>query len=394
MRNVASEFIKIFSKKAKYDKSLKIHNNGVANNYPDFVESIITESVTASSCVSIMASYLIGKGFGDANKIIVNENKETTLYNFGKSIAASKAEHYGYFIHVHFYGELQNYAIKDMDVLPYSHCRVGQKDDTDYNGKILVCNDWSDSKEVKKAKVVDVYNTNKKVIKEQMVNAGGFSKYNGQILFVKVGKYTYPLSPLHPALKDAESESQVSIYKHTSLKKGFFGKTMVITKPLVDNEIEESNPELYQKEVTARSKFRETIKSFIGAENSDGVLHLELEFNSEKIEDEILFKQIDSNIDDKLFAHTETSVSQNICVAYGIHPNLIRPKDGAMFGQGGEIYKQMKLDFQDKTEDLRSSIQEVVNKLMGKFHEPVQNLQIIPLIKKEDANRQDGNIEA
>ena len=254
MRNVASEFIKIFSKKAIYDKSKKIHNNGVANNYPDFVESIIAESVTASSCASMMASYLIGKGFGDANKIIVNENKETTLYEFGKAIAESKSEHYGYFIHVNYYGELQNYAIKDMDVLPYSDCRIGQKDDTDYNGKILVCSDWLDRTESKKAKVVDVYNSNKKVIKEQMIRAGGFSKYNGQILFVKVGKYTYPLSPLHPALKDAESESQVSIYKHTSLKKGFFGKTMVITKPLVDNDLEESDPEIYQKEILSKLK--------------------------------------------------------------------------------------------------------------------------------------------
>lgn len=388
MKNLASEFIKLFTKKAEFDKSLNIHKNGVSNDYPDFVESILAESVTASTCVEMMTSYLTGKGFGiEENKIIVHKEKGTTLLELTKCISESISEHKGVFIHVNYNGECEH---KDFDVLPFSHCRVGKKDDNNYNGKILVCTDWNDSKLAKKARVCDVYNPDKEVVKSQIEKAGTISKYNGQILFVKFGKYTYPLAPIHPALKDAESENQVSIYKHTSLKKGFFGKMLIVTKPMVDNDLEENQNEEFQKQVGQRTNFRNTIKQFIGVENSEGAMHIEMQFDSDKIEDEFYIKVIETNIDDKLFAHTETSVSENICVAYGIHPNLVRPKDGSMFGNSGEVYKQMKLDFQDKTEDYRSSINEVISKLMKNFHEPKENLKIIPLIATEN-NTEDVN---
>ena len=172
MRNVASKFLKLFNKTAKYDKALGIHTNGVDNNYPDFVESIIAESVTASTCADMMTSYLTGKGFGkESNKIIVHKEKETTLLQFTKSVSESISEHKGVYIHVNYDGNLD---IKILDVLPFSDCRVGKKDDDNYNGKILVCNDWSTRKNFKKARVVDVYNSDKKIIQEQ--------KYSGSQL--------------------------------------------------------------------------------------------------------------------------------------------------------------------------------------------------------------------
>ena len=71
-----AEFLKIFNKTPKYDKSKKVHLNGVDNNYPDFVESIISESVTASRCAQLMADYISGKGFGEVpNQIVVHKEK-------------------------------------------------------------------------------------------------------------------------------------------------------------------------------------------------------------------------------------------------------------------------------------------------------------------------------
>jgi len=71
-----AEFLHIFNKTPKYDKSKKVHLNGVDNNYPDFVESIISESVTASRCAKLMADYISGKGFGEVpNQIVVHKEK-------------------------------------------------------------------------------------------------------------------------------------------------------------------------------------------------------------------------------------------------------------------------------------------------------------------------------
>ena len=150
-------------------------------------------------------------------------------------------------------------------------------------------------------------------------------------------------------------------------------------------DVEEGDDD-YNNQVAGRQEFRNTIKEFIGVENSDGVMHLELEFNGDKIEDEIHFKQIETNINDKLFAHTEKSVFENICLAYSINPNLIKPKDNSMFSSSGETYQQMKLDLQEKTESLRSDLEEIVNKLMKVFSDKKENLQIIPLIPVKDVS--------
>lgn len=387
MRNVSSAFIRLFNKLAKFDKSLGIHFNGVDNNYPEFVESVISNSVTAQRCAKLMASYISGKGFGpEENKSIVNKKKETTLLQFAQEIADSLSEQNGVFIHVNYNGAFE---IEDMDVIPFGDCRIGKKDDNKYAGKILVCEDWSVSKSAKKAKVVDVFNPLPSVIEEQINTAGSIKKYNGQIFYFKFGKYTYPLAPLHPALKDGESESQVSIYKNTSLKKGFFGKTLVVTKPLVDGTIKDSDPDEYRNQLTERETFRKTIKEFIGAENSDGVMHMEMEFTSDKLEDEIFFKNIDSNINDKLFAHTENSVSDNIRMCFNNVPSaLIKSQDGKLFGSSGEAIREMKIFYQDQTNDERMILEEIVGKLMSKFHKKKENLKIIPLI---DVDRQNGN---
>lgn len=389
MKNLGAAFLEIFKNKgAKYDKTLKIHKNGVDNNYPDLVETLIENSVTATLSANLMASYISGKGFGDElNKIIVNKDKGTTLLQFAQDIADSIANHRGVFIHVNYDA---NYDHKDFDVLPFSDCRLGKKDDDGYNGKILVCDNWTDKAKAKKAKVVDVYNPLTKVVKSQIRKARSIERYNGQIFYFKYGKKTYPLSPIHPCLEDADSEKQTSIYKNTSLRKGFFGKTLVVTKPLVDGDLKEADPDEFREQESARDKFRETIQKFIGAENADGVLHLEMEFEGDKIEKEILFKNIESNIDDKIFAHTESSVSDNIRMCFNNVPAaLIRSKDGTLFGQSGESIKAMKEFYQDQTFDERMKVQEIVNKLMAKFQEPAENLEIVPLIEIETKAEQE-----
>ena len=65
MKNLASTFIELFNKLPKFNKTLAIYNNGIDNDYPELVESVIENSVTASRCKNLMSSYLSGKGFGD-----------------------------------------------------------------------------------------------------------------------------------------------------------------------------------------------------------------------------------------------------------------------------------------------------------------------------------------
>ena len=145
----------------------------------------------------------------------------------------------------------------------------------------------------------------------------------------------------------------------------------------------DANPkdENYEDQLTQRENFRKTIQDFVGAENSDGVMHMEMEFNGESIEDELLFKNIDSNINDKLFAHTENSVSDNIRMCFNNVPSaLIRSQDGKLFGSSGEAINSMKEFYQEQTNKERMIVNEIVNKLMKRFVTKQENLKIIPLI--------------
>lgn len=392
MKGLASAFLDLFNKTPKLDKSKGVYRNGVDNNYPELVESLITNSVTALRCKNLMASYISAKGFGrEENKTIVHPGKGTTLLKFLQEVADSIAEQNGVFIQVNYNAA---HDIIDMDVLPYTDCRLGKKDDDNYSGKIGVCSDWNDRKIFKKARKVDVFNPNPDVIDAQAEEAGGFDKYNGQILYFKNAKYTYPLSLIHPCLEDCDSEKRASLYKNSSLRKGFFGKTMVVTKPLIDPVLDRDDTE-YQEQKESRSEFRKTIQQFVGAENSDGVMHVEMEFTSDKLEDEIMFKNIESNIDDNLFAHTENSVADNIRMCFNNVPSpLIHSNDGAMFGSSGEAIKAMKEFYQDQTNDERMNAEQIVNRLMSRFKEPMKDLKIEKLIKQENADNETGNSEA
>lgn len=151
-----------------------------------------------------------------------------------------------------------------------------------------------------------------------------------------------------------------------------------MTRPLV-NKFEQDEAEINKQE-TAQSDFKETIKQFIGAENSDGALHLEMDFEDAEIDKQILFKNIDSNINDKLFKFTEDSVADNIRMCFNNVPAaLISAADNSLFGASGESIAQMREFYQDQTSDERMVLEQVVNQLLKNFTTPQENIKIMPL---------------
>lgn len=181
--------------------------------------------------------------------------------------------------------------------------------------------------------------------------------------------YIYPLSRIDAVQMDCDSESQASIYKNVLLRKGFFGKTMVVTRPLTDNDLpktifvdnkEVANPEYYQQE-SERTAFKKTIEDFVGAENSGGAIHIELDFEHEDLDKAILFKNIESKIDDKLFDFTESSVRNNILVAFNNLPNGLVQQSEGIFSNSGEAIKEMKKQFDDNCAKEREQLVNFLN---------------------------------
>ena len=382
------QLMDIYKRITTFDKKLGVIKNGDDNNYPEIIDRYINNSVTAKSAANIMATYLSGKGFELENELLVN--KSLTLQSFTRKLARSLSRQGGAFVHVNYNA---NYKKVSFDVLPYSHCRIGEKDDNKYNGKIIVNDTWTGKLRREDFNVIDVYNENEKVIEAQVIKAGGWEKYKGQVWYVNLNEdYDYALSPADPVMFDCDSESQSSIFKNKSLRKGFFGKTLIVTKPLIgEREIYPEDGVEYQAALSERKAFKETINNFIGAENVGGALHVELEHDQTNLDDAIKIQQIGSDINDKLFEYTERSVFNNILMAFNNVPSGLIRSDVTMFGNSGEALKEMKFTYQENTTQEREMLEQTINKLLTNFKDFNKKVKIVPLIDEPIKTVEDVN---
>lgn len=354
--------IEIWKRLTPFTKSTEIYANDTDNAYPERMDRLINNSVTAKSAANIMVQYLIGKGYGvDNDALIVNRDKNLKLIDFADDVADDLVKQRGVFIHVNWNAL---YQIVDMAVIPYEWCRVGKTDSKDYAGKIVVHKEHAKCKKGE-GQLIDVFNPRKKVIDAQVEKAGSWENYKGQILFINMdSKLIYPLSRIDSVAEDCDSEAQAAIYKNQLLRKGFFGNTLVVTRPLVGDGLEGNALSEAESE---REKFQQSIKDSLGAANAGGVLCIEMDFAGEKLDDAILIKQIESKMDDKIFSYTEDSVQDNILVAFNNLPvGLIKTNDSALFGNSGEAIVEMKRTYWENTSKERSLLTATINMLLSK----------------------------
>ncbi len=354
--------IDVWKRITPWTKNIAVYSNDIDNAYPERMDRLINNSVTAKSAASIMVQYLIGKGYGEENdNLIINKDKNLKLIDFADDVADDLVKQRGVFIHVNWNAL---YKIADFKVLAFEQCRVGKMDSEEYSGKILVSKDWAKIKE-NKPDAIDIFNPRKKVIDAQVEKAGGWEHYKGQVLYINMDtKLIYPLSRIDSVADDCDSEAQAAVYKNRLLRKGFFGNTLVVTRPLVGEGLEPGSHALLDAE-SEREKFQEAIKDSLGAQNTGGVLCLEMDFAGEKLEDAILIKQIESKIDDKLFNYTETSVRENILVAFNNLPSgIIKTNEASLFGNSGEAILEMKRTYWENTTKERNLLTSVINQLL------------------------------
>lgn len=371
----------------KFDKRNDIFNNGADNAYPTLIERLINSSVTAISCAGVMAKFLYCKGFEfeydlrlnkkfDRKKLAINKRGDTPNRLLRRACKKSVSKQKGVFFHINYNALYQKTSV---DLIPYKYCRLGKEDSEGYKGKAIVYNNWDKTKKRNIAKVdfdiIDVFNPDPKVIQSQVENAGGWQNYKGQVYFLNLDENdTYPLAWIDTVQLDCDSEAQASIYKNRGLRKGFFGKYIFGRKPFESDEDAES--------------FDGDIKGFVGAENSEHIMVVEVEQKGDKLEDELFIKPIERNSEDGFFAHTETTSANNIRKAYGnIPPVLIDYIQGKMGGTSGEEFVQAQLFYQNQLEEVRNDIEDVFEELFTNFHKPISNdWSIKPLVENASDN--------
>ncbi len=389
--SVKVQLLDIDNRPTEFDKRAGIIRNGIDNAYAERIERFINNSVTARSASNVLSSYIVGKGFGDEeNKTIVGK-KGTTLLKFTQKVAKNISKQRGVFIHINYN---MNYGYDSFDVIPYTHCRLGEKDDVKYNGKIGVCDNFTNKRlKVDDIDFINVFNPNKDVIDAQVEFAGSWDKYKGQILYVNLDdEYNYALSTIDAVQYDCDSEAQSSIYKNRILRNGFSGKQIIITKPLIGKIEDYNTPEEYREAGDERENFKKVTTGFYGAENAGEGMHVELNHDSDKFDDAIKIIDVPSTVNDKLYESTELSVFKNILMAFHSLPDGMVRSTESMFGNSGESLKEMKIGYQENTSMLRTEVEQVIQMLMRNFKAP-KEVKIVPLIDEESIKPEPKTVE-
>ena len=389
------DILEIVKNVVKWNDKLEIYTNGEDNLYPERIDRLKNNSITAKMASDMMVQYIIGGGLGNADNYKISDKQK--LIDFSTDVAEDITNNRGVFIHFDY--DLQFEPVNPK-VLPFERCRIGKKDSNDYNGKIYYKVDWNNKKE--EPIVFDVYNNDKAIVENQISKAGKIQKYKGQVLFINLDRnYIYPLSRIDAVMNDCDSEAQASVYRNQLLRKGFFGKQIVVTPPLVSNDEPEEiknpegifvrNPKWMRKQDEA-TEAKKTIEKFIGAENAGGAMMIELSDFEGKIDDVFKVIKIDSTLDDKMFEYTENVTSKNILMAFNNLPvGLVKNPDNALFGNSGESYKVMQEMYWKNCDKDRKIVETIINDIVQN-QEMWQGeyINFLPLISEEaDINQAD-----
>lgn len=355
-----ASIIELFDRTIKPTGDKDIYENDVDNLYPNRVELIEKNSVTAISASGKLKSFIIGKGFIDQslNEMIVNIPKKINGYQFLDKVSNSLKTHRAAFIHVNY--DMDG-KVNYLDVLPYKKCRKSKEDDLDKEG-LIYYKDWKESEKkgfstAKSEKGLNwfyPYNPNNKIILDQRkrdIKERGIkepkledliTEYRGQVYFLTLDDdEVYPTAWLHPAYNDCDSEFRLSLYRNSGFRNGFLDKTIVIP-----NGLDEETSEDLENEM----------RKWLGSENSSSLFMFSPDSpveNPEKLFTTITLK---GSYDSKRFELDEKSIANNIRKAYLTIPKILIDPEDNFFGSSGEAFKEAVKYYNNETLFIREKI--------------------------------------
>lgn len=254
-------------------RHLGILSYGRLNDLPQRIKETILNSPAGVECDEIKAEYLYGRGFKEEtiHKLIINSKKQSLglLY---KNIAKNEARFGGCSYLIRRNGAFE---IIGIEKVPFEFCRLGLPDE---NGeeRIAVHHDWADTsgKQFKKSEIkwFSKYTNELTESIQQAENAGGFDKWNGQIVyFTNEGDDTYPLAPCNPVFQDIETDYLMKLNAWRQAKKGFMPGGIFVRRgvPAIPTDAEESIKDESEQEAL---NFAKNINENQGVENSNNII--------------------------------------------------------------------------------------------------------------------------
>lgn len=357
-----------------FDKRSEVFMWGLSdkdNKLPSIIKYLSQESVTAKACISKCLDAILGKGF---NKNIVVGDNGLTINKLHRQTGREIISQSNAFIHVRYDANLE------VSKLSFEKCervRIGRSDDREYSGKFLVT-DWNAKRILKdKIQVIDKFNSNKDVIKAQILAAGGIAKYKGQILHIsKDSSVKYAPSDLNSVLEDCETEINSKKFTRNNSQFGFMNNKAVLVGKLEEQE---------------ERDLKRDFQNMQGAENASNLLIFQATNHVADLEKQMIIKDLTSNPSDKILSYSDIKTEANICKAFGVPVTMISGKSEGIFGNSGAMLVEMKKQLYASREYDRMLLEEAFRELLKD-----KDLSIIDPFQEEvkDETPKDVNAEA
>ncbi|QQL50331.1 hypothetical protein [Mucilaginibacter ginkgonis] len=357
-----------------------ILNYDADNAYPQRMLRLVAGSPTAKDCWNKRARYITGKGFArpDIGNVVIN-NAGLTLSKLLKAIATDKALFTGFGIHINYNA---NYNVASVNYIKFEDIRMGDSDCKETIGKYAVYSDWGKKtwKSITRSKIsfIDRYNPDPEVIIEQVVAAGGWDNYKGQLFYFNPEVDDYPLIEADSVWEDFETEAGIKIFNNREVTTGFLPSTMLFMQSRREEADNNRTLEIgLPQGANAPSQLEKDLGIFQGAKSSQKIIVIEYEDENAKPQ----FEPYPIQNNDRLFEITERSVEARIIKGFSVPKELINAEKASGLSNGSEK-KQAIREFNDNTASDRQDLSETFAEIFSNFYyeiNPSGDWSILPL---------------
>ncbi|HEY4197749.1 MAG TPA: hypothetical protein VGM63_19550, partial [Mucilaginibacter sp.] len=361
------------------NQTFGILNYDLDNAYPQRMLELVASSPTAKDCWNKRAKFIAGNGFeqADLGKQLIS-SKGLTLAKLLKAVATDKALFTGFGIHVNYNA---NFRVSSVCYVRFEDIRMGDTDSPETEDKYALYSDWGRKtwKNIMRSKItfLDKYNPDPQVIKQQVMDAGGWDNYKGQLYYFNPEVDDYPLIEADSVWEDFETEAGIKIFNNREVTTGFLPSTMLFMQARRE-EADNSRPDTDEQHYyNVPSQLERDLGTFQGVKSAQKIIVIEYDDENSKPE----FQPYSIQNNDKLFESTERSVEARIVKGFSIPKELINSEKASGLSNGGEKKEAIR-EFNDNTAPDRLELSEIFASIFGNFYtsiNPSGNWSILPV---------------
>lgn len=295
-----------------------------ANTYPQEIEYAAARSSIETACARVMAEFLYGDGFEDerlANAIVNSKGQTANELLWQEANKLSKFGGISLFFNLALSGE---YA--SVESYPFTFVRLGIPDEMHGFTHVRVWDNWAgESPRINPntAEIETIKLFNPERIRQDIIEAGGVSECNGQMMYCSMNGVEYPIAPGDCASEQILATGNIPEFANKYIQNGFSASAVIVDEDGFPND-----PEWQQQE-------ERQIRTLSGLRNAGKIGLL---YGNKK-----LMPLSQTNNLDKEYVEIHERLKQDIVEARSIPPVLLgRTRQGG-FPNSDEMRDAYKL---------------------------------------------------